>query len=99
MISAKRHGKRGGNADRGRQRGPLNHGVLRQQGVAIFRPNGATGCSHGWSGAAALRPDAEPVESGYPLSSFRPGGATEIFGPTKRRLCPALPPPLAGRMC
>ena len=31
---------------------------------AVFRPNGAAECSHGWSGAAAPRPDAEPVESG-----------------------------------
>ena len=30
----------------------------------LFRPNGAMDCSHGWSGAAAQRPDAEPVESG-----------------------------------
>ena len=28
---------------------------------ACFGPNGAGGCSHGWSGAAAQRPDAEPV--------------------------------------
>jgi len=26
-------------------------------------PNGAAGCNHGWSGVAALRPAAEPVES------------------------------------
>jgi hypothetical protein len=49
-----------------------------------FRPDGAAECSRGWSGAAALRPDAEPVESGEtrvlpPLFLFRPGGATEIF--------------------
>jgi hypothetical protein len=32
--------------------------------VRRFRPDGATECSHGWSGAAAMRPEAEPVESG-----------------------------------
>ena len=53
----------------------------------ILSPVGATGCSHGWSGAAAQRPDAQPVErkeeSGYSLSSCRPGGATEVPKPTK----------------
>jgi len=28
-----------------------------------LRPDGAVECSHGWSGAAALPPDAEHVES------------------------------------
>ena len=32
--------------------------------LLVFRPNGAMECSRGWSGAAAERPDAEPVESG-----------------------------------
>jgi len=61
---------------------------------AYFGPNGAAGCSRGWSGAAAQRPDAEPVGGKrvpYPLllaypHSSRPGGAKEI------------PPPLPGRV-
>ena len=32
-------------------------------GVRFLSPNGAAECSHGWSGAAARRPDAKPVES------------------------------------
>ena len=59
----------------------------------VAGPNGATECSHGWSGAAAMRPDAEPVENGYFSSSSRPSGAKEVFGPTKGRLGAAIPPP------
>jgi hypothetical protein len=43
------------------------------------RPIGAAGCSHGWSVKTVLRPDAEPVESIYSRSSFRPGGATGLL--------------------
>jgi len=42
-------------------------------GGAVFRPNGARGCSRGWSGAAALRPDAQPVErNGFVILFFSP---------------------------
>jgi hypothetical protein len=33
-------------------------------GARRFSPNRNYECSRGWSGAAAMRPDAEPVESG-----------------------------------
>jgi len=39
-----------------------------------LRPNGATGCSHGWSGGAAQPADAQPVVS-TTLHRTRPGGA------------------------
>jgi len=66
-------------------------------GRTLLQPRtGRKGCSHGWSGAAALRPDAEPVENGYPSASSRPNGAKEILGPTKGRLDPAIPPPPRG---
>jgi len=42
------------------------------------RPKGAADCSHGWSGAAAKPPDAQPVEAmACSSSSFRPEGAEE----------------------
>ena len=40
---------------------------------AAIGPNGAAGCSHGWSGAVAQRPDAEPVGgSGRAILFFLP---------------------------
>ena len=36
----------------------------------LLSPNGAAGCSRGWSGAAALRPVAQPVESGTQENRF-----------------------------
>ncbi len=41
-----------------------------------FRPSGAQGCSHGWSGVTAQRADAEPVE-GVTIHRGRPGGAED----------------------
>jgi hypothetical protein len=46
----------------------------------VSAPNGATGCSHGWSGAAALRPDAQPVESGFSHPLFAPAGRRRFWG-------------------
>jgi len=37
-------------------------------------PEGAAGCSHGWSGGAAEPADAEPVEAGLSFSLFAPEG-------------------------
>jgi hypothetical protein len=36
-------------------------GLRAFHGGAVAGPSGAAGCSRGWSGAAAERPDAEPV--------------------------------------
>jgi len=44
----------------------------------LERPEGASDCSHGWSGTAAQPPGAEPVESGSSYL-FRTEGAKEIF--------------------
>ena len=72
--------RRGRNAARRARRGNL-------------RPNGAVGCSHGWSGAAATRPDAQPVEGGYSLSSFSyplsPRRGEGDFPPPRRFLRPS----------
>jgi len=60
------------------------------------------GCSRGWSGGTAKRPDAEPVESGRGRNHWcssslsRPGGAKETPERPNRRPCPAVPPPPRG---
>jgi hypothetical protein len=41
------------------------------------RSNGATACSHGWSGGAAKPADAEPVD-GKRWSGAAPAGAEEM---------------------
>ena len=38
--------------------------------VPLFGPDGAAACSRGWSGAAALRPGAQPVENGTQENRF-----------------------------
>jgi hypothetical protein len=54
---------------------------VNENAAAVSRPNGATGCSHGWSvGAATDRSpaDAEPVGSGG-IRGAAPVGAGEDF--------------------
>jgi len=54
-------------------------------------PEARLECSHGWSGAAAQRPDAQPVESGYSSSSSRPvrgEGVARTGAPAQRFLRP-----------
>ena len=71
------------------ERGPLNRGVLRQQGVAIFRPNGAADCNHGWSGAAAACPPwraaARRATRGKRMRKKGSGFFSPFFAPTGRR--------------
>ncbi len=45
--------------------------------TVVFGPGGAEDCSHGWSGAAAQPPDAEPVADSYAVFSLAPDGAKE----------------------
>jgi len=82
--------------------GPLNLGVLHQHGGAVFRPNGAAGCSRGWSGAAAKRPDAEPVErSGFLILIlfFSPGRGEGDSWADERKPVPGDSSAPSGRMC
>ena len=59
---------------------------MRPQIVAVFRPNGATGCSRGWSGGAARRPDAEPVErSGVLILFFSPRMGRRRFSERRKQ--------------
>jgi hypothetical protein len=69
-------------------------GVFREanNGRAV-RPNGATECSRGWSGEAALRPDAQPVENEKP-----PSPAFSFFKPRRGERGAAGPSPLF-RLC
>ena len=60
---------------RGGSPGPARTAINLDYTLRI-RPNGATECSHGWSGAAAQPPDAEPVETVVHMIA-RPEGVEE----------------------
>ena len=65
----------------------------RTDAAPALRPNGATGCSHGWSGGAAQPADAEPVESVTIHGPPRRGG-----GGLTRVLCVHSSPCTAARV-
>ena len=64
---------------------------------AVSAPTGRRNVAAGGASQPQCGPTRNPWKEGGSLSSsFRPGGAKEILGPPKGRLCPALPPPPRG---